>query len=48
MAIQIQKPLKTLPFKVSLKKPWTVLILKTLEGGRICFASARKGYGSDP
>ena len=47
MAIQIEKPPKTFPFKEAWKNSWTVLTLKPLEGGRTLVRAASLGYGSD-
>jgi uncharacterized protein YndB with AHSA1/START domain len=47
MATQIQKPPKTFPFKEAWRKPWTVLTLKPLDGGRTLVRAASLGYGTD-
>jgi len=47
MAIQIEKPPKSFPFKEAWKNPWSVLTLKPLEGGRTLVRAASLGYGSD-
>lgn len=47
MAIQIERPPKSFPFKEAWKNPWSVLTLKPLEGGRTLVRAASLGYGSD-
>jgi uncharacterized protein YndB with AHSA1/START domain len=46
IAIRIQKPPATFPFKEAWKQPWTVLTLTPVEGGTHMRA-ASLGYGSD-
>lgn len=46
IAMRIQKPPATFPFKEAWKKPWTVLTLTPVEGGTHMRA-ASLGYGAD-
>lgn len=46
MAMRIQKPPATFPFKEAWKKPWTVVTLTPIEGGTH-LRVASLGYGSD-
>jgi uncharacterized protein YndB with AHSA1/START domain len=47
MAIRIQKPPASFPFKEAWRNPWTVTTLVPVEGGRTLMRAASLGYGSD-
>jgi uncharacterized protein YndB with AHSA1/START domain len=47
MALRIQKPPKTFPFKEAWKSTWTVLTLVPLDGGRTRVRAASLGFGTD-
>jgi len=47
MAIRIQKPPASFPFKEAWRNPWTVTTLVPLEEGRTLMRAASLGYGSD-
>jgi uncharacterized protein YndB with AHSA1/START domain len=47
LALRIQKPPATFPFKEAWKKPWTVITLTPVDGGHTRVRVASLGYGSD-
>lgn len=47
MAIQIQKPPKTFPFKEAWKHTWTVITLSPVEGDKTQIQISSLGYGTD-
>jgi uncharacterized protein YndB with AHSA1/START domain len=47
MAIRIQKPPASFPFKEAWRKPWTVLTLTPLDAGHTRVRTASLGFGSD-
>lgn len=47
MAIQIQKPPKTFPFKEAWKHTWTVITLSPVEGDKTRVRISSLGYGTD-
>jgi uncharacterized protein YndB with AHSA1/START domain len=47
MATRIQKPPASFPFKEAWKRPWTVLTLTPLDGGRTHMRATSLGYGTD-
>ena len=47
IALRIQKPPATFPFKEAWRKPWTVMTLTPLDNGRTHLRAASLGYGSD-
>ena len=47
IAIRIQKPPKTFPFKEAWKKTWTVVTLTEADEGRTRLRVASMGFGSD-
>jgi uncharacterized protein YndB with AHSA1/START domain len=47
MATRIQKTPATFPFKEAWKRPWSVVILIPLDGGKTKIHAASLGYGSD-
>lgn len=48
IAIRIQRPPKTFPFKEAWKKTWTVVTLTDAGEGRTHLRLASMGFGSDP
>jgi uncharacterized protein YndB with AHSA1/START domain len=47
MAIRIQKPPASFPFKAAWKNPWTVITLTPVDGGRTAVRVTSLGYGAD-
>ena len=47
IAIKIQKPPQTFPFKEAWKNTWTVLTLTPLDGGRTLLRASSLGFGTD-
>jgi uncharacterized protein YndB with AHSA1/START domain len=47
MAIQIQKPPKTFPFKEAWKHTWSVITLSPVEGDKTHIRISSLGYGTD-
>jgi uncharacterized protein YndB with AHSA1/START domain len=47
IALRIQKPPQTFPFKEAWKKPWTVITLVPLDAGRTLVRGTSLGYGTD-
>ena len=47
MAIRIQKPPATFPFKEAWRKPWTVITLTPVDGGQTHLRVTSLGYGTD-
>jgi uncharacterized protein YndB with AHSA1/START domain len=47
LAIKIQKPPQTFPFKEAWKNTWTVLTLTPLDGGRTLLRASSLGFGTD-
>jgi uncharacterized protein YndB with AHSA1/START domain len=47
IAIRIQKPPASFPFKEAWKRSWTVMTLIPLDGGRTRLRSASLGFGTD-
>ena len=47
IALRIQKPPATFPFKEAWLKPWTVMTLTPLDNGHTHLRAASLGYGSD-
>ena len=47
IALRIQKPPATFPFKEAWRKPWTVMTLTPLDNGHTHLRAASLGYGSD-
>lgn len=48
IALRIQKPPKTFPFKEAWRQPWTVMTLRDLGAGRTHMRVTSLGYGTDP
>lgn len=47
IALRIQKPPTTFPFKEAWKAPWTVITLTAVDGGHTRVRVASLGYGND-